>query len=58
MPKLALQGVAGDERSLSAAEEAEKIASAILIKQFNYRDVRGRRDELKKLILELKGKPA
>jgi tetratricopeptide (TPR) repeat protein len=37
------------------AEEAYKIASAITIKQINYRDVRTRRDELKTFIGQLKG---
>lgn len=44
-------------RDLLAAEEADKIASSIAVVQFNYRDIRGRRDALKKLIADLKVKP-
>ncbi len=55
----ALHQRARDERDLSAAEEADRLASAITIEQFNYRDVRTRRDDLKKLIAELRrGAPA
>jgi tetratricopeptide (TPR) repeat protein len=50
----ALQAKAEKERELSAAEEADKLASSIATQQFNYRDIRQRRDALKKLILELK----
>jgi hypothetical protein len=42
------------ERDLAAAEEAEKLASSIAIEQFSYRDIRDRREQLKKLVLELK----
>ena len=37
-----------------SAEEADKLASAIAIHQFNYKDIRARRDVLKKLIADLK----
>lgn len=50
----ALQIKAEKERELSAAEEADKLASAIAIQQFNYRDIRQRRDALKKLIGDIK----
>jgi tetratricopeptide (TPR) repeat protein len=50
----ALQTKAEAERELAAAEEADKLASAISIQQFDYKDIRTRRDALKKLIGELK----
>ncbi|MCW5777406.1 MAG: hypothetical protein KIS87_13300 [Phycisphaeraceae bacterium] len=50
----ALQAKAEHERDLSAAEEAEKLASAIAIEQFGYRDVRQRREQLKKLVVDLR----
>ncbi|MFN0133658.1 MAG: hypothetical protein ACKVW3_14165 [Phycisphaerales bacterium] len=50
----ALQAKAEAERELAAAEEADKIASGIAIQQINYRDIRARRDAIKKLITELK----
>lgn len=49
-----LAAKAESERDLGAAEEAEKLASAIAIEQFSYRDIRDRREKLKKLVLELK----
>lgn len=51
---VALQALAEGERDASAAEEAEKLAAAIAIRQFNFRDVRTRREALKKLLLELR----
>lgn len=50
----ALQMKAEKERELAAAEEADRLASSIAIQQFNYRDIRQRRDALKKLISDLK----
>lgn len=50
----ALQAKAERERDLAAAEEAEKLASAIAIENFSYRDIRPRREELKKLVLSLR----
>jgi tetratricopeptide (TPR) repeat protein len=50
----ALQAKADRERDLGAAEEAEKLASAIAIENFSYRDIRPRRENLKKLVLALK----
>jgi hypothetical protein len=49
-----LASKADTERDLSAAEEAEKLASSIAIEQFGYRDIREFRERLKKLVLELK----
>lgn len=52
----ALQSKAESSRELVVAEEADKIASSIAVVQFNYRDIRQRRDTLKKLITELKAR--
>jgi tetratricopeptide (TPR) repeat protein len=38
---------------IAVAREADKIASSIATEQFNYRDIRARRDEIKKLIASL-----
>jgi hypothetical protein len=51
---LALKEKAAQERNLASAEEAEKIASSIAIQQITYKDIRQQRDELKKLIAELR----
>lgn len=50
----ALKAKGTQERDLSSAEEAEKIASSIAIQQITYRDIRQQRDELKKLLVELR----
>lgn len=50
-----LQAKAEESKDLASAEEAEKLASAISIQQFNYRDVRQRREAIKKLIASIKG---
>jgi tetratricopeptide (TPR) repeat protein len=50
----ALQAKAEKDRELPAAEEADKLASSIAVQQFDYRDIRQRRDVLKKLIGDLK----
>lgn len=50
----ALQAKAEAERDLTVAEEADKLASAIAIQQINFRDIRARRDALKRLLAELK----
>lgn len=50
----ALKAHAEAERSLKDAEDADKLASAIAIRQFNYRDIRALREQLKKLITELR----
>lgn len=52
---LSLKGKAESERDLPAAEEAEKIASSIAIKNIAFRDIRKHREELKKLVQSLKG---
>ncbi len=51
----ALQAKADKDRDLAAAERADKLAAAMAIQQFNYRDVRERREQIKALIAELKG---
>ena len=51
----ALQAKADKDRDIEAAQRADKIAAALAIQQFNYRDVRDRRDQIKVLITELKG---
>lgn len=50
----ALQTKAQHERDLASAEEADRLASAIAIQQINYRDIRARRDAIKKLLSELR----
>jgi len=50
----ALQSKAEQERSLEAAAEAEKLASGIAIQQINFKDIRARRDVLKKLVADLR----
>jgi tetratricopeptide (TPR) repeat protein len=50
----ALQAKAEADRDLSIAEEADRLASSIAIQQINFRDIRARRDVLKKLIADLK----
>jgi len=52
---LALEAKARDQGDVEAAEEATQLASAIAMKQISYRDVRARRDELQKLVKELRG---
>ena len=53
-----LQKKADQDRDLDSAVEADKIASAIAIQQISYKDVRARRDEIKKLISALRDNPA
>ena len=50
----ALQMKAEQDRDLAAAEEADKLSSAIAIQQISYRDIRDRRDAIKTLILSLR----
>lgn len=50
----ALQAQAKATRDLAAAEEADRLASSIAIQQINFKDIRTRRDELKKLVAELR----
>jgi hypothetical protein len=54
----ALHAKAEADRELMSAEEADKVASAIMTKQFGYKDVKARRDAIKKLIASLRGGPA
>ena len=51
----ALQAKAEKDRDLETAERADKLAAAMAIQQFNYRDVRDRREQIKALINEIKG---
>lgn len=50
----ALQTRATETRDLSTAEEAEKLAASIAVEQIGYRDIRARRDGIKKLTGELR----
>jgi hypothetical protein len=50
----ALETKSGTDKDLALAEEADKLASSIAIQQINYRDIRARRESIKKLIAELK----
>lgn len=52
----ALQINGETRRDLTAAEEAEKIASQILIQAIGYKDIKARRESLKKLVAELRAK--
>ncbi|MCG3121904.1 MAG: hypothetical protein GIKADHBN_00277 [Phycisphaerales bacterium] len=51
---LSLLAKARQDRDIGAAEEADKIASSIAIQQITYRDIRAKREELKKLIGDLR----
>jgi hypothetical protein len=42
-------------KNVEKLRDADKIASQIAMKQFNYRDVRAKREEIKGLIAELGG---
>lgn len=50
----ALETKAGTDRDLALAEEADKLASSIAIQQIGYRDIRARRDSIKKVIADIK----
>lgn len=50
----AMQAKAEADRDLAVAEEADAVASAIMRKNFGYRDVRQRREALKKLVASIK----
>lgn len=52
----ALQISGETRRDLAAAEEAEKIASQILIQSIGYKDIKTRREVLKKLVADLRSK--
>lgn len=53
---VALQNKAAEHRDLATAEEADKIASSIAVQSISYRDIRARREQLKKLVGELRSK--
>jgi len=50
----ALQEKAAEARDLAAAEESDRIASSIAVQQIGFRDIRLRRDSIKKLLAELR----
>lgn len=52
---LALKKKGATEKDLQAAEEADKLASSIAMKQITYRDIRAQREELRKLVASLRG---
>jgi len=54
----ALQKRAESSRDLAAAEEADKLASSIAMQQITFKDIRQRREVLKKLVVELRSKPS
>ncbi len=41
-------------RDLASGEEAEKIAASIFAQSIGYKDIRARRDAIKKLVAELR----
>jgi tetratricopeptide (TPR) repeat protein len=51
---LALERSAEENRNAAKAEEADKLASQIAIKQIGYRDIRARREAIKKLVRTLR----
>lgn len=50
----ALRAKAEDDKDLAAAQEAEKIASGIAMKQLDYKDIRDQRTSLKELVRSLR----
>jgi tetratricopeptide (TPR) repeat protein len=50
----ALQARGARERDLASLEEADALASSIAVQQFSYRDIRLRREAIKRLIADLK----
>ncbi|MEZ6243451.1 MAG: hypothetical protein R3B57_10455 [Phycisphaerales bacterium] len=50
----ALQQKAETERDAASADEADKLAGGIAIQSFGYKDIRERREAIKKLITDLK----
>lgn len=50
----ALQSKAEKDSNLEFAEEADKVAASIAMQKFNFRDVRERREQIKKIIAEMK----
>ncbi len=51
---VSLQTKAEKDRDLPSAEESERIASSIAVQNIGYRDIRERRDAIKKLVAELR----
>lgn len=51
---VSLQTQAEETRDLNLAQEGDKIAAAITIQQFSFKDVRQRREQLKALIAQLR----
>ena len=51
----ALQGKAASERDADAADEADRLAGAIAMKKFNYKDIQDRRKDIKALLAEMRG---
>ncbi|MCA9272429.1 MAG: tetratricopeptide repeat protein [Phycisphaerales bacterium] len=51
---MTLSEKARNDRSLEAAQEAEKLASGIAVSRFDYRDIQDKYDEAKKLVAELR----
>lgn len=49
-----LKAKAQQDRDLGCAEEADKISSSIAMQQITYKDIRAQRDEIKKLIADLR----
>jgi len=54
----ALHSKADRTRDADIAAEALKLASAIMLKEFNYRDIRQRRETLQKLVKDLRASAA
>lgn len=52
----ALERRAQEASNLAAAEEAEKLAASIAVQQIGFRDIRTRRDAIKKLVGELRSR--
>jgi len=50
----ALQAKAAKDQDIESATRADKLAAGLAIQQFNYRDVRERREQIKALIAEIK----
>lgn len=51
---VALQHKGAEARDLASVEEADKIASSIAVQSISFKDIRARRDTLKKLLAELR----
>ncbi len=51
----ALQAKAAKDLDIASAERADKLAAGMAIQQFNFRDVRDRREQIKALMNEIKG---